>query len=480
MKKRNKRRTSSIMKNNSTSKGVILLVSPLLTGGTRRYILDILEAYKEEYIIILFEYRDAIARVSLHFKNYDVRTYEFMHDRSYIFLNRICKDLPIEVIHLNHLIHMDDELRSFFINTSKRWIITLHDYYTICPRINMYTNHGFCNNLDVEKCFICLRKDSYIKDIKKWRSTNREILNHADRVICPSDDMKKRLQCVFGDLKVDVVENPEVCDYDAASMLEVLNQQKTKGNDNRIGILGMLDEKKGSEILLSVCRYCLANKMNYQFILFGELLPHTRRIPANLQVTGRYKEKDIIGMIAEKQIDYFWFPARCPETYSYTLSIPIRCHIPVIATDLGAIGERIQKHGWGMVYPYDSPISDIVKQFYAMNLTSIKKNGDFTLHNVKVPSVQKLYGIKVDKNHFIDFESVANYLQTIFDNAAVTHHKKMSLFECLWSYKHLCGIHKYMNFFFLDVHRIFKEVYSKSWNDLRSALVSWILVLGKR
>lgn len=96
------------------AKGILLIVSPLLTGGTRRYILDLIEEYKKDYIIVFFEYRDAIARVSVLYKNFIIPEYEFMHDASYTFLEKICQNLPITSIHLNHLIHMDSHLRDFF------------------------------------------------------------------------------------------------------------------------------------------------------------------------------------------------------------------------------------------------------------------------------------------------------------------------------------------------------------------------------
>lgn len=465
-----------------SAKGILLIVSPLLPGGTRRYILDLIKEYKKEYIIVFFEYRDAIARISVLYKSFKTPEYEFMHDASYIFLERICQKLPISSIHLNHLIHMDDHLRSFFLNTSKKWIITLHDYYTICPRINMYMAHDFCNNVNPVKCLSCLKSKSYIKDIEKWRSDHREILRHAARIICPSYDMKKRLQSVFDDLQIDVIENPEIYKYSKNAIpKKPYKIEKSTHATKTVGVLGMLDEKKGRESLLSVCRYCLEHKKNYRFVLFGELLPPIRELPVNLQVTGRYKEKAIVDMIRDNVIDFFWFPARWPETYSYTLSIPIRCGIPVIGTNLGAIGERIKKHGWGIVYPHHLSVPDVVKQMDALDVVAIRKYGDFTIHNDKVPAAEDLYGIQTGEIQYqCRLVDVVNCVEAIIRDAAVTHHKKLSFFECFWGYKHLRGAWRYVNFFLLDFQRLFREIKSKSWNDMQAALTSWLIVLKNK
>ena len=40
-----------------------------------------------------------------------------------------------------------------------------------------------------------------------------------------------------------------------------------------------------------------------------------------------------------------------PETYSYTLTETIACGVPVLSYDIGAVGERIKKYGFGWILP---------------------------------------------------------------------------------------------------------------------------------
>ena len=50
-----------------------------------------------------------------------------------------------------------------------------------------------------------------------------------------------------------------------------------------------------------------------------------------------------------------------PETFSFTLSEAISNAIPVIATDLGALRERISKYMVGYLVPYEDPVPRVVK-----------------------------------------------------------------------------------------------------------------------
>lgn len=49
-----------------------------------------------------------------------------------------------------------------------------------------------------------------------------------------------------------------------------------------------------------------------------------------ITILGPYDEETIYSQIPGHLIDFFWFPGICPETYSYTLTIPVRLGIPLL------------------------------------------------------------------------------------------------------------------------------------------------------
>ena len=84
---------------------------------------------------------------------------------------------------------------------------------------------------------------------------------------------------------------------------------------------------------------------------------------ANLTVHGRYDEADLPELLAWLQPDLVWFPARWPETYSYTLSACLQGGWPVVAPDLGAFAERLAGRRWSWVVPWQQPTADWLRFF---------------------------------------------------------------------------------------------------------------------
>ena len=252
----------------------------------------------------------------------------------------------------------------------------------------------YCYEAGEGECNICMNDSlaeppgdlrhiiSKFPDIVSWRKYWVEFLDKADYVFVPSSDQRERLLRHFPTLtKIRVVENPEIVVPPAACNRKI----------RRIGILGTISEAKGRSILLNCARMAEQQNLNIQFVLFGTLSPDESQLPSNLMVKGKYKEDEVYTLITNEGIDFFWFTAICPETYSYVLTIPIRLGIPVIAADLGAIGERIKHGGWGEVYPAESDISDIVHALREFDYVYYQNTGDFTIKNDHFLSFEELY-----------------------------------------------------------------------------------------
>jgi hypothetical protein len=73
-----------------------------------------------------------------------------------------------------------------------------------------------------------------------------------------------------------------------------------------------------------------------------------------LAVHGKYREHDLPGLLESLAPHVVWFPARWPETYSYTLSAAFRRGLPVAATNLGAIADRLAGRDLSWTLPWDA------------------------------------------------------------------------------------------------------------------------------
>lgn len=375
----------------------ICIMSSYLPGGTHRHYTEMANEYSCKGYILLLEYYQNVYSFSVLLNKKIVEKSIYAGNDRLVGVHKELKRWQVKFIHLHHFVYMDEALKNFLCSKNYKVAVTLHDYYTICPKVDLTCDGYYCKELSVANCDECMQyhnpDDGVVKNffvslkyqlsnITAWRKYWLDVLNKADYVFVPSSDQRERLLRYFPSLtKIRVVENPEIVVPPAACNRQI----------RRIGILGTISEAKGRSILLNCARMAEQQNVNLQFVLFGTLSPDESQLPSNLMVKGKYKEDEVYTLITNEGIDFFWFTAICPETYSYVLTIPIRLGIPVIAADLGAIGERIKRGGWGEVYPAESDISAIVHALRCFDYVHYRTIGDFAIKNDHFLSFQDMY-----------------------------------------------------------------------------------------
>jgi hypothetical protein len=94
-----------------------------------------------------------------------------------------------------------------------------------------------------------------------------------------------------------------------------------------------------------------------------KLLGYAYRSLKAVEVTGPYSSKDLIGLIQLHKLDVIFFPAQCPETYSYTLSYALNSGLPIIAPKIGAFPERLSRRVNTLLYNHLSPAAELIGLF---------------------------------------------------------------------------------------------------------------------
>lgn len=82
------------------------------------------------------------------------------------------------------------------------------------------------------------------------------------------------------------------------------------------------------------------------------------------------------------------------------MSIPIRLGIPVIGSDLGAIGARIRDHGWGETHPWDMESEIVLKRLMSFDYNKVSRE-NLVVTNTKFPLAENLYK-PVSLKHIVD------------------------------------------------------------------------------
>jgi glycosyltransferase involved in cell wall biosynthesis len=142
--------------------------------------------------------------------------------------------------------------------------------------------------------------------------------------------------------------------YPAATAQKVEPQARLK-----VAIIGALSKVKGADILEEVALLAARQNALVDFHLVGYAYRNLVHQPkARLTVHGSYEEADLPALLNWLQPNVLWFPAQCPETYSYTLSAALDSGCAIVAPNLGAFSERLRGRAWTWLCEWNSTPSE--------------------------------------------------------------------------------------------------------------------------
>lgn len=274
------------------------------------------------------------------------------------------KALAICHAHIHHTIGLPKETLLVVRALGVTYDWTIHDFYTICPRLNLLDGSGrYCGEPGPQICDQCIRKNGTFigafsppeVTIEPWRAAHAEWLAGARKVFVPHHSVAARLQPYFPQVVFE--ERRHMESYPQAKSLAL---QRSEGEPLRVAVLGVIVPHKGSELLLACAKDAEARRLPLSFHLIGQVHQPSRFDNfKNITMTGEYKEEDVFALLETQRCHCVFFASIIPETYSFTLSIALAAGLFPVAYDLGAIGARIRETGWGHLFPLSTSAAEI-------------------------------------------------------------------------------------------------------------------------
>jgi glycosyltransferase involved in cell wall biosynthesis len=259
--------------------------------------------------------------------------------------------------HVHHTLGVPHTLIDVLLDRGISYDWTIHDYYMICPRVNLVNaEHSYCGEPDQAGCNRCLacngndQGEPVTISIEGWRSASADCLGRARRVIVPGADVRDRLERYFPHLSVllrpHAEKLPELTNLAAAI---------APGKAVRVAVVGTLTAIKGSERLLDCARDALLRQLPLEFHVIGStdrdaVFSRLR----NVRVWGSYREHEVYSRLAAARCHLAFLPSLWPETYMYTLSVVMAARLYTICFDLGSQASRLRRWGWGQMLPLDT------------------------------------------------------------------------------------------------------------------------------
>lgn len=321
-------------------------------GGTTIHCLDLINGLKEKYNFHVFVPEDGIYRLYSYFGDQesildfsDIRSTEIKtyYNKEYAkVLKSILFGLGISFVHVHHMIDHYFDIVDLCKENNIKVAITLHDFYCLCPTINLINNNRYCLSLSNRNCAACLRqkKNLYNNVIPVWQEQWFIFLRKFDYIIAPSESTKQIIESQIGGLGIIAQEH-------GISISKHIAKKLT--SDNRVfnvAFVGVMAEHKGRDIVKYLVNN--SNSNNIKFHLFGDSeIEELKKNRSNYTYHGRYKRTELYDLLSKNNIHLVCNLSIWPETYSYTLTETIACGVPVLSYQIGAVGERIKKYGFG-------------------------------------------------------------------------------------------------------------------------------------
>ena len=249
--------------------------------------------------------------------------------------------MQLTAIEIHHFLGSGGQLLELVVGLGVAYRIYVHDYSWICPRVSLLGGQGvYCGEPDLSLCEACVSTHGSALGesltVAALRKRSSRVIGEAAAVVVPTLDVRRRLTRYFPEISFQLVpwEDPVI----------PARRQSPAGERIRVAVIGAISFQKGFRVLQECAQDAAARDLPLDFIVIG----YTRDDTALLEVgrvfvTGPYEEEEIGHLLLREQCHVALFPSVTPETWCYSLTHGLRCGLPVIAFDIGAIAERLRE-----------------------------------------------------------------------------------------------------------------------------------------
>lgn len=269
-----------------------------------------------------------------------------------------------DVCHVHHLTGLSTGIVEVAAARGLPVVLTLHDYWMMCPRGQMWRNDGTaCTTVEPQRCGECLAPafggwlaGQRAPLLGALHADARAVLARVTRLVVPS----ARVVPPFVALGVSaerftVVENG--VDTDALRALPP--PVRAAGSPLRIGYLGTLIPSKGLDVLVAAYQRLPAGSA--RLAVYGNAVPYhgdatfLTRVFASLhpgdQVAyhGPYQTGDLPRILAD--LDVVAAPALWHEAFGLTVREALAAARPVVVSRIGGLQDAIDDGVEGAICP---------------------------------------------------------------------------------------------------------------------------------
>ncbi len=305
-----------------------------------------------------------VTRVVYRYEGLDSLHSLYANEVTELALRHWLNDQHFDIAHVHHMTGLSTGILDIFAEMGLPCVMTLHDYWTICPRGQMWHRDGStCTEVAPERCADCLRPafGGWVPTGEEGAAITAKVHSHAlnilskpTRLIVPSARVTapfealgipaERFHVVSNGVDTKALEGLPLADYDGSRPL-------------RIGFMGTLIPSKGLDVLLraftqlplgAACLRIHGNAVPYH----GDESYLTRCFSLldpdhDATYFGPYQTKDLPAILSE--IDVLVAPALWHEAFGLTVREAQAAGRPIIVSRVGGLQDALGGESSGKV-----------------------------------------------------------------------------------------------------------------------------------
>ena len=407
-----------------------------LGGGVKKNVLELSKHLRQcgGFSLILEPTVDGALRLNLNDEtNSDKITFEGPDKVGQ--LVKVLKSVGISHVHYHHMLNVPNDILSIHLDLKCPAALTFHDFYLICGNPTLTDKNG--RFTEDESCWLENRLHSTYeeKDPSVFRKRSQKFIDTVDIPIFPSQSTLRIIQRYLN------IESPVVVPHIETKSIAGANRVRVcKNHLHNICAIGALNMEKGAGLLRDVARrnYATNGELNFTLVGYSNLqLDH-------VDTTGPYNDEELPDLLECKKAGILFFPAQCPETYSYTLSAALRTNLPIIAPSIGAFPERLSGRRNTLIFDHNSsPVQTLMEIKSFISDIKMDKPRVAPTHESPLPSASSFYddeyvaNAKIRFGSGVDYHSILSLIPENEMNSPLANQSKFAayLWKMSWSTK---------------------------------------------
>ena len=285
-------------------------------------------------------------------------------------LRDLLKRLQPEVVHFHHFFLMGIETLLEVRKTlpEAKIVFTLHEYLAICHAKGLMLKHDskkLCAKSSPKDCHNCFPEKSPADFFMREMYIKRAF-SVVDRFVSPSEFLKQRyVDWGIDSSLIEVIENgiPLLSQHADMSIDETASSPKVrlayfgqincfKGLDVLLDALVLMDKEARQNFVLNIH----GANLEYQPADFQEKVSSAlKRLKGTVFLHGPYENRELPELLADA--DWMVVPSIWWENSPIVIQEAFRSKVPVIASNIGGMAEKVKHNVNGLTFSVGKPLS---------------------------------------------------------------------------------------------------------------------------